>query len=150
MAPKIMMLFMLGAFEKSVRETLYGLAEIRNHFAHHLDASFESDAKAITDAFKKLTLHEGRTVWPHYYLKEDSRSTIDPTDTKRDIFIVNLRLCLIELMRDRVSHVPWSNEPLSAEEIKAGYEDLEAEKIERAKAMPFPTQTIAVKTTSSS
>ena len=103
------MLFMLYAFEKPVRDTLYGVAEIRNFFAHNLDASFDSKDKHLTDAMDKLCLHEGRKVYPHHIYDGDTKLPIEDISTTRDKFLVNLKLCLIMLMRDRMSHETWSN-----------------------------------------
>ena len=111
--PKIDILFMLYAFEKPVRDTLYGIAEIRNFFAHNLDASFDSEDKQMVRAMQKLCLHNGKTVYPHHIYDGDTDLTIETVSTNRDKFLVNLKLCLIMLMRDRVSHETWSNKPLT-------------------------------------
>lgn len=121
-APKIDVLYMLKAFEKPTRNALYGLAEARNFFAHNLDASFNSRKELMVDALKKLTLHEGRTHYPHHLFQRDragDKHKIEVVSNNRDKFIVNLKLCLILLMRDRVSHVTHSSEPRSEEDIRA-------------------------------
>ena len=135
MVPKIDMLFMLQAIEKPVRDTLYGLADIRNLFAHNLNADLKSGGK-MAEAVAKLTLHVDREKWPHHWLNEDKNVKIDSMDlaTPRDIVITNLRICLILLMRDRVSHVTWSNVPLSPEEIRENFNRVEAAKLAHAKA----------------
>lgn len=111
--PKIDLLYLLGAFDKPVRNALYGLSEIRNFFAHNLGASFDSKTQKILDPIQKLTLHEDRKYYPHHIYDEDTKDEIEAVENNRDIFIVNLKLCLIELMRDRVSHDTWSNKPLT-------------------------------------
>jgi hypothetical protein len=86
-----------------------GLTEARNFFAHNLDASFDSTAAKMVDAMKLLTLHEVLTHYPHHLYDKDSEHEIERVTNNRDRFLVNLQLCLIALMRDRVSHVAWSN-----------------------------------------
>ena len=111
--PKVDVLYMLGAFDKPVRNALYGLFEIRNFFAHHLDASFASQNKQFLATAKKLTLHNGRKFYPHHIYDEDSEHSIEAVQNNGHAFIVNLKLCLIALMRDRVCHQTWSNKPLT-------------------------------------
>lgn len=111
MVPKIDMLFMLYAFDKPFRDALYGLSEARNFFAHNFDASFNSKDKKMIDAMKKLRLHEGKAVYPHRIYDGDTKQPIEPISTNHDKFLINLKLCLIMLMRDRVSHETWSNKP---------------------------------------
>ena len=111
--PKIDILYMLGAFEKPMRNALYGLSSARNFYAHHLDASFNSQKKEMVDAMNLLTLHEGRKVYPHRIYGDDTDIPLETVANNRDRFIVNLKLCLNALMRDRVSHDTWSNKPLT-------------------------------------
>jgi len=111
--PKIDLLYMLGGFDKPTRKALHGLCEIRNFFAHRLDASFSTRSKKMVQAIKNLTLHRGKTYYPHAIYDEDSDVKIEDTETNRDRFIVNLKLCLIASMRDRVTHELWSNKPLT-------------------------------------
>lgn len=117
--PKIDVLFLLHAFDKPVRDALYGLTQIRNFFAHNIDASFDSSAKKMIDAKKLLTLHVNAERYPHHLFSKNSAFEIEPVRTERDKFIVNLKLCLIALMRDRVSHATWSNTPLSEDQLRA-------------------------------
>ncbi len=116
--PKIDLLYMLGAFDKPVRNALYGLSEIRNFFAHNLDASFDSQTKELLDPIQKLILHEDRKYYPHRIYDENSKAKIEEVENNRAIFIVNLKFCLIALMRDRVSHDTWSNKPLTKTAIR--------------------------------
>lgn len=111
--PKIDLLYMLGAFDAPVRNALYGLSELRNFFAHNFDVTFNSNIKGILDPMQKLTLHESRKYYPHRIYGEDSTTEIEEIIDNRGIFIVNLKLCLIALMCDRVSHDTWSNKPLT-------------------------------------
>jgi hypothetical protein len=108
--PKIDVGYQLYMFEKPTRNAMYGIADIRNLFAHRLDMSFDSPDKAMADAAKKLRLHEGVT---HYFnpapASDVTIRTIDPADTVRDKFIVNLKLCLIWLAGDDYRHLPFSN-----------------------------------------
>lgn len=109
--PKIDLLYQLYAFEKSVRDALYGLSTVRNFFAHNLDASFDSHEKNISDAMKLLSLHENVKYYPHLIPHEDSVIEIEAITNNHVRFLVNLKLCLIALMRDRVSHDMYSNKP---------------------------------------
>ena len=111
LGPKIDLSYQLFAFSNEARNTLYGISEIRNFFAHHLDASFDAKDKPLVDAFKKLTLHEGRQHYPDPFTQNDSEHEIESINTKRGTFLVNLQLGLIYLMSDRLSHVPNSNLP---------------------------------------
>ncbi len=111
--PKIDLLYMLHAFDKPVRNALYGISNARNFFAHNLDVSFNSQKEEMVDAMKLLTLHEGRRVYPHRIYEGDTDLLIEPVRNNLDRFLVNLKLCLIALMRDRVSHHTWSNKPFT-------------------------------------
>lgn len=129
--PKIDFLYMLCAFDKPVRNALYGLANVRNFYAHNLDASLDSQEKEMTDALKLLTLHKGRAMYPHHIYDGDTNVAIEPIRTNRDKFLINLRLCLIALMRDRVSHKTWSNKNLTKKalhEQKQEWKQQEAKK----------------------
>ena len=112
LGPKIDLAFQLYVFEKPVRHSFYGISEARNFFAHHLDASFDSTDKKLTEALQKLTLHKNRSYYPHPMTRKDSQFKIEPTTTNRDIFLVNLKIGLIFLMADRLSHVLYTNTPL--------------------------------------
>jgi hypothetical protein len=116
--PKIDLLYMLKAFDKPVRNALYGISEARNFFAHNLDASFDSGKEKMLQAMDKLVLHVGRATYPHHLFQRDTRHALSPVKNNRDKFIVNLQLCLIFLMRDRVSHVIHSFEPRTEEQIR--------------------------------
>jgi len=107
--PKIDLLYMLHGIDGDTRKGMYGIAEARNFFAHNLDASFESEKK-MAEALRKLTLHEGRTKYPHHLKDMDSEHEIEEIRNNRDKFVVNLKIALIALMRDRVSHKKWSHE----------------------------------------
>ena len=99
---------------KSRFEMQYGIAEIRNLFAHQLDMVFSSSDKKMIKAASKLTLHQGKTHYPNPFTREDHPETpiIEPVETVRDKFFVNLKLCLLWLMGDDARHRPWSNVPL--------------------------------------
>ena len=111
--PKIDLLYMLGAYDKPTRNVLEGISDIRNVFAHKLDASFNSKSEKLRNSIQKLTLHENRKFYPHRIYDENSKLEIEPIKNNHDIFVVNLKLCLIALMRDRASHETWSNKPLT-------------------------------------
>ena len=111
--PKIDLLYMLHAFERPVRNSLYGLTRARNFFAHNLDASFNSQKKEMAEAMKSLVLHEDLKVYPHHNYEGNTNTPVETVTKNRDRFLVNLKLCLIALMRDRLSHDKWSNKPLT-------------------------------------
>jgi DNA-binding MltR family transcriptional regulator len=121
MSPKIDLLHLLGAFDETARVAMKGIAGVRNFFAHHLDASFGSLDRQFTRPMQRLTLHESRTYYPHHLFGPDSNVAIEPVNSKREQFIVNLKLALIILMRDRISHHPYTNRPRSEEELLQQY-----------------------------
>jgi hypothetical protein len=94
---------------------------VRNFFAHHLDASFDSPDTEFVKHVKRLTLHEDRTHYPHHLFGPNSAVAIEPINSKRDQFVVNLKLALITLMRDRISHEPYTNRPLTEAELRERY-----------------------------
>src|SRR5262245_34070012 len=118
-ATQIDLLYLLGAFDNRTRGALKGIARVRNFFAHRTDASFDSLDKDFTDAMKRLVLYEGRTHYPHHLFGPDSTVSIEPVTTKRDQFVVNLKIGLIALMRDRISHHDHSNKPRTEQEMLA-------------------------------
>ena len=113
LGPKIDLAYQLYVFEKHVRNSFYGLSELRNFFAHHLDASFDSKDKALSVALAKLTLHENRSRYLDPRTRADSKFRIEPIVSNRDVFLVNLKVGLIFLMADRLSHVTYTNTPLN-------------------------------------
>lgn len=122
-APQIDLLYLLGAFDDRTRRALKGLAHVRNFFAHRTDASFDSLDKDFTDAMKRLVLHEGKTHYPHHLFGPDSNVSIESVTSRRDQFVVNLKIGLIALMRDRISHHDHSNGPRTEEEMLALFPD---------------------------
>jgi hypothetical protein len=123
MGPKIDLLYLLGDLDKKTRGALKGLAGVRNFFAHHVDASFDSLDKDFNEAMSKLTLHEGRAYYPHHLFGPDSKYAIEPIASRRDQFIVNLKLCLIALMRYRIAYEAYTNHKRSEEELRKIYPD---------------------------
>ena len=117
--PKIDLLYLLHGMDEPARNTMYGLSEIRNFFAHHLDASFDSKKDQMINAVEKLTLHKGLIHYPHHLAaKRTTKTAIEHIKNNRDLYLVNLRLALLSLMRDRVSHVPWSNTPINYKRLR--------------------------------
>jgi len=112
--PKVDLAYQLYVFEKSIRNAMYGIGEIRNLFAHQLDMKFSSPAQKMIDAINKLSAHEGRTHYPLPFggVEKDSEYKLKATETPRDKFFVNLKLCLIWLMGDNMRHGPYNNIPL--------------------------------------
>jgi DNA-binding MltR family transcriptional regulator len=116
---QIDLLYLLGAFDDRTHRALKGLARVRNFFAHCTDPSFDSLDKDFTDAMNRLVLHEGKTHYPHPLFGPDSDVPIEPVRSKRDQFVVNLKIGLIALMRDRISHHDHSNKPKTEQEMLA-------------------------------
>ena len=119
--PQIDLLYLLGALDDKTCKAMKGLAGIRNYFAHHTNPSFNSqDEDFVSRSIKRLTLHEGRTYYPHRLWGPDTTIPLEPVNTRRDQFIVNLKLALVFLMRDRVSHAAHSNVPAVAKRKCSG------------------------------
>jgi len=115
---QINILFLLRAFDDKAREAMRGLASIRNAFAHHLTQSFSDGGKEFKKAVSRLKLHEGLTHYPHHLFPDGpAGAQIEPIQNNRDTFIVNLKLALLLLMQDRVSHEAWTNRIQSRHEI---------------------------------
>lgn len=126
--PKNDLLFMLEAYDRHVWKAIDGINTTRNFFAHHLDASFDATAEEFVTAMNKLKLHEYRKHYPHHLYDEDSTNKIESVRNNRIKFVVNLKLCLIALMHDRVSHETWSNRQFTEEEIKQKREKMVVKK----------------------
>ena len=109
--PKIDLGYQLYMFEKPVRNAMYGIAEIRNVFAHRLDMSFESNDKTLLEGSRKLTLHEDQTHYSNPFPGLEKITIIEPTNTIRDKVFVNLKFCLLWLAGDCQRHLPNSNAP---------------------------------------
>jgi hypothetical protein len=63
--PKIIGLgYQLYMLDKPHRNLMYGLAEIRNLFAHNLSMTFSDTSEAMKKASAKLTLHDGKKFYP--------------------------------------------------------------------------------------
>jgi hypothetical protein len=112
--PKIDLGYQLYMVEKPVRNAMYGIVEIRNMFAHKLDMRFDSSEQKLSEAAAKITLHEGRRFYPNPLTEQDSEyEIVEPTTEVRDRFLVNLKICLLLLMRDRNLHIQWTNIPMN-------------------------------------
>ena len=123
LGPKIDVLYLLGAFDNKTRGALKGITRVRNFFAHHLDASFDSLDDEFTKEINRLILHENRTHYPHRLYGPDTDISIEPIKNKRDQFIINLKLALIMLMRDRLSHETHTNLPFTEEQLREKYQE---------------------------
>jgi hypothetical protein len=66
-----------------------------------------------------LSLHKSRSHYPHHLFSwKDTEAPIEQINNNRDQFIVNLKLGLLALMQDRVSHQENSNERLTPQDWK--------------------------------
>ena len=117
LGPKIDLLWLMDAFDKQTRNALYGISEIRNFFAHNLNATLDAPDKKLREGMDKLTLHQHRTHYPELFGTSDT--PLMAIGSSRDLFIVNLQLGLHALMQDHVSHKPHSFEPQTKEEFLA-------------------------------
>jgi hypothetical protein len=113
LGPKVDLAYQLYMVDKNVRNTMYGISEIRNLFAHNLRMTFSSSSDRLSASIKKLVMHEGKTKYPHPFRDEDSEYDIGAIETRHDRFIVNLKLCLIHLIRDGDIHMPNSCLPIN-------------------------------------
>jgi hypothetical protein len=112
LGPKIDIAYLLYMFEKPARLAMEGIAEIRNYFAHNLVAQFDSTDRKFLESAKKLKLHEDRAYYPDPFTKQDSTIAIEAVSNHRDAFLVNLRVCLIELLMDTAKHQHGTNFPI--------------------------------------
>ncbi len=108
---KVDVAYMLNVFEKDVHAALTGITEIRNLFAHNLSIHLDSADTRMALAVKKLRLHQGRTEYPHPFLKRSSNIAMEPVVTTLDQLIVNGKICLIVLNGDFYMQNPGSEEP---------------------------------------
>jgi hypothetical protein len=122
LGPKIDVLYLLYGMDAKMRGALKGLSRVRNFFAHNLDASFDTLDKGFLKEMNRLTLHVGRTHYPHHLYGGDGQYQIEPIPDKRTQFVVNLKIGLIMLMRDRVSHRTHTNQTLTEEEVRVQFE----------------------------
>jgi DNA-binding MltR family transcriptional regulator len=137
--PKIDLLYLLHAFERPVYQALKAIAGVRNFFAHELDASFQSQDPRLLAHMDNLSLHKSRSHYPHHLFSwKDTEAPIEQINNNRDQFIANLKLGLLALMQDRVSHHKNSNERLTPQEIEEKYRARAARKAQEAEAKGVP------------
>jgi hypothetical protein len=108
---KIDLGYLLYMYDEQMQAALTGISEIRNLLAHHLDMTFEGTDERMVKAVKKLTLHEGHTKYPEPILDGNTEYEIENISENRTRFLVNLKFCLILLMKDRFRHEPHCNTP---------------------------------------
>jgi len=112
LGPKIDMGYLLYMIDKQIREAMYSIEFVRNSFAHNLAVSFTSSDDKLKKAMKSLTLHQDRSHYMNPFTGKDSQEAdmeIGPVNSPRERFLVNLKICLLHLMRDQRMHRPWSN-----------------------------------------
>jgi hypothetical protein len=125
MRPQIDLLCLLGAFDEKTRQALKAIGGIRNFFAHHLDASFDSKDKKFRTSMTRLVLHENRTHYPHHLYGADTHIPLQPVNSDFECFVVNLQLALIILMRDRAAHEMHTNQALTEEQVRERFANSE-------------------------
>jgi hypothetical protein len=97
---KIDVAYMLSIVEKDIHGALSGIAEIRNLFAHSLSMRLDAQDPKMQSALKRLTLHEGKTEYPHPTEGRGSHVEIEPIKATLDRLIINMKFCLIALNGD--------------------------------------------------
>jgi hypothetical protein len=112
-APKIDLAYQLYMLDKKSRNSMHGICEIRNLFAHNMTMTFASSSEKLKTSLGKLELHDGVTKYPHPFFGGDSEDDIEKVTTPKEIFILNVKLSLIVLMRDRRIHQIHTNLPLA-------------------------------------
>ena len=105
------LLYMLDAYDRRLWKTNDGIIAVRNFFAHDLSASFDSLDNKFIAGMNKMTFHEQRKFYPKHKDWSDTTKPIESVKNNRVKFIVNLKLSLLALMHDRVSHEIHSNQP---------------------------------------
>ncbi len=107
-APKIDIAFLLYMFEKPFRNTMYGISEIRNCFAHNMSLKLDDDYKRLSDAFSKMTVHLNQKYYTLPNGIIDTTLPVEQITSRRVHYIVSLKMCLIALMADFNRHQPHS------------------------------------------
>jgi hypothetical protein len=110
--PKIDLGYQLYMLDKEHRNAMYGLAEIRNLFAHNLAMKFSDAGEKMKTAVAKLRLHETRDSYPSPIASDKNKYPIEPANSVKDKFIVNLKFCLLWLMIDLNKHHAFCNVPV--------------------------------------
>jgi hypothetical protein len=107
---KIDLGFLLFMYEKPTWVALTSISQIRNKFAHQLEQSFDSGDDKFNQAMKGLSLHDGVKFYPNPVMWCDTEERLTKPKTNRQIFVANVKLALIALMRDTMVHTPESNQ----------------------------------------
>jgi hypothetical protein len=103
--------YLLGACTDDIRKALEGIGEIRNAFAHNLAVSnFTDPSSKLTQGYAKLDLHTKYKFFLAPFLDGLSNNRIPKVKTRRTIFIVNMQIVLLLLMRDQRTHLLHSNQ----------------------------------------
>ena len=104
--------YLLYMYERDEYSALRGIGEVRNLFAHRLLVSdFDDKDEKLAAAFERFKLHGTYKKLPLPFSKGDSEYDVPPTTKRRDIFITNIQILLVILMRDLSAHLPNSNVP---------------------------------------
>lgn len=111
---KATLAYLLGMYDENCLKAIEAIYDIRNLFAHNLEMTFNfiGDTR-MSDAFSKLTLHQMFTHYPHPFIRAagaTSEQLEEITDLKTQ-FIVNLKLVLVILFKDKERHLEGSNLP---------------------------------------
>ena len=97
---KLDMAYALRIIENDLRTVIEGIMEIRNRFAHDLEASLFKQDEALGKSVAKLTLHNGRKFYPSLTDAGDTKLPVEEIRDDHMRLFVNVKLCLFFLLRD--------------------------------------------------
>ena len=100
--PKIDLGYQLYMLDKPYRNAMYGLAEIRNLFAHNLSMTFADTGTKMAIASAKLTLHEEKEFYRSSIPGDKEQHPIEPVNSLKDKFLVNLNISMYWLLMDNI------------------------------------------------
>ena len=110
--------FLLYMYDKPTWQALNSICQNRNKFAHNLSQSFSYPDKELEIAIRGLTLHEGVKFYPLPFSSKsgDTKEKIRKPTNNKQMFVRNVKLALIVLMRDFDAHAPQSNQTITPPE----------------------------------
>jgi hypothetical protein len=110
---KINLGYLLYMYERPAHSALLGIAGIRNVFAHQLSISrFDAEDAKLREGFERLSLHSQYKMYPAPFWDGDTEYSVEACNTRREIFVTNIKILLILLMRDMHVHVHHGNTPI--------------------------------------
>ena len=108
-AAKVRLGYLLHMYDEPERDCLNAIVRIRNIFAHRLDVtSLDQDNGELRKATAKLILQTRYNHYPHPFHDGNSERVEAPADM-RETLIINMRICMVLLMRDLKLHQAYTN-----------------------------------------